>query len=328
MSILRAGPLPFDALRQGLRIRLPRLRVLPYEPGSFEIAGKQDYAYIELIGTSEPGAPVDLEVILQDGRSYTRRFVTDADDPVRSVVTVLANTLTAIEEERVEPVRLDAKIPVLGPTAPTRERPGDVEPESKPEPSPPATPPWSLGASTRAGSLVGIAPERSFGGGALALDLMARAPVGAIVLAGFRWATREKDGFRLFRLRIELGAGYAWRRGSFELVTAAALLVEPSVLRDGDTVRYLEREDGARAGPLVGGLARLSPGLLLMPEAAPKLAVRLGLFAELSGSAFRDGGTGRVVTGSEAARDEVVRLGGLELATGADATFWFALRRR
>src|SRR5688572_6046062 len=77
--ILVAGPLSYRDLEDALRIRLPRLRTLPYERRSFDDVGNESYAYVELTAPSAPPGAIDISVILTDGRSYGRRVVPDAE---------------------------------------------------------------------------------------------------------------------------------------------------------------------------------------------------------------------------------------------------------
>ncbi len=326
--ILVAGPLSYRELEDALRIRLPRLRTLPFERRSFDDLGDEAYAYVELTRPSAPPGAIDISVILTDGRSYGRRFVPDAEDPVRDTATVLANTIAAIEEERLEPTRADAEIPEpLEAVAP-------VEPDAPQEPTPPvepAAPRWSIGLAPSFGAVVGLAPQPTgvFGGGSVGLDLLARAPIGVAMILGARVTTRDTDvDVRVSRIRVMLGAGWAHRHRSFEVLAVGAFTVEPWLLSSGSGQRPIVGPEDP-VGPLLGGLARVSPGVFLEPRRTPSFALRLGLFAELAGSALPGAGAPRLVVDDGASEPhEIARLGGLELATGADVTFWFMVPRR
>ena len=324
--ILVAGPLPYRDLDDALRIRLPRLRTLPYEPRSFDDVEGEPYAYVELSQPTAPPGAIDISVILTDGRSYGRRLVPDETDPVRDTATMLANLVAAIEEERVQPIRDDVAIP----------RPAEAsEPEPEPEPTPKSDPTpaarkrWSIGLTPSFGTIIGLAPSPvgTFGGGSIALDLAARAPIGAVVAVGARYATRNSDAdVRLSRVRILLAAGWALRHRSFELLALAGFTVEPWLLSSSEGDPAVA--DDEPIGPLLGGLARVSPGYLLQPRRTPDFAMRLGLFTELAGSTMPGYGAPRLVVddGSGTQRD-IARFGGLELGTGVEATFWFAVPR-
>jgi hypothetical protein len=320
--ILVAGPLAYRELDDALRIRLPRLRTLPYEARSFDDLQGEPYAYVELSEPTAPPGAIDISVILADGRSYGRRLVPDETDPVRDTATMLANMIAAIEEERVQPIRDDVDIP----------RPvEDTAPEDTPKttPTPASRKRWSIGLTPSFGTVVGLAPTPvgTFGGGSIALDLAARAPIGAVVAVGARYTTRDSDiDIRLSRVRILLAAGWALRHRSFELLALVGFSVEPWLLSSANGDPAVA--DDEPIGPLLGGLGRVSPGYLLQPKRTPNFAMRLGLFAELAGSAMPGYGAPRlvVVDGNGTQRD-IARFGGLELGTGVDATFWFAVPR-
>jgi hypothetical protein len=321
--ILVAGPLSYRELEDALRIRLPRMRTLPYERRSFDEVGDEPYAYVELSEPSAPRGAIDIAVILGDGRSYGRRFVPDADDPVRDTATMLANTITAIEEERVQPIREDAEIP----------RPPAEEPPAKPKPKQtrpvePARPRWGIGLTPAFGTVVGLAPRPvgEFGGGSVALDVLGRAPVGVVVGAGVRFATRRSLDVRLSRTRVQLAVGWAYRRRNFELLALGAFTVEPWLLTQTSDGGPLGVPDDEPVGPLLGGLGRVSPGFFLEPRATPSFALRIGLFAELAGSALPGVGAPRLVYADPP--EPIARFGGLELATGLDTTLWFSVPRR
>jgi hypothetical protein len=332
VAILVSGPLPYRELDDALRIRLPRLRTLPFEDRSFRDLEGEPYAYVELSEPSAPVGAIDITVILTDGRSYGRRFVPEENDRVRDTATMLANTITAIEEERVQPVRRDAEIPLPPPEAPPEEVPPPDEVASK-SPSPRAEPPrWMIGVTPAAGTVLGLAPRPvgSFGGGAVALGLLARAPVGVAFGLGLRYATRlAGPDVRLSRIRALVAVGYAYRRRSFELLALGGFTVEPWLLsRTTGSTRPAVTDD-APIGPLLGGIGRLSPGLLVQPAATPSFALRLGLFAELAGSGIARNGTPRIVAADGAGElVELARFGGLELSTGLDVALWFSLPAR
>ena len=126
---------------------------------------------------------------------------------------------------------------------------------------------------------------------------------------------------RVIRTRIGIGAGYAWRRGSFELATLGQVTVEPWVARiDGERARF---GDGRRERALVGGALQLAPGLYLPTR--DRISLSLSPWIELAASGnprdrFR---VPRLeLPGEEAVR---LRVGGLELSVGIRLTLWIGL---
>jgi hypothetical protein len=108
---------------------------------------------------------------------------------------------------------------------------------------------------------------------------------------------------------------------------AAAGTVEPWSLRRSGSRAPLEiAGSAAQRRPLVGGLARIAPGLRFR---AGKTFMRLGAHVELAGSFVPDHGARTIEIGSarsDGTRDAQLRLGGLELVAGLDLAVWFPLR--
>jgi hypothetical protein len=154
---------------------------------------------------------------------------------------------------------------------------------------------------------------------------------GSLSLAlALRTLARSADDFTLIRTRIALAAGWRFttlrqrERGSgFSIALEGQLGVEPWwVRRAGEAVAYAEGE-----APLLLGVGlRVSPGWMLRTRATTFL---LGPSLELAGSlapgaAWTVPGVSHELDG---VRDQLFRVGGLELGLGLEATVLFGLDR-
>jgi hypothetical protein len=299
-----------------------------------------------------------LRAITSDGRAYDRRF--DATT-ARVAAGTAATLLFAIAAGGVTPDREDVEIPpgppapeTSGPTPTETPAPPDPPPEAEPTPpaptpepttppdpspadpptsSPPASPPparapprWEYGLALHGVAALGLG--RPVYGGALAglgggLGLEVRAPRGVLFGLELRGLGRTRDALGVGRLRVALAAGYAWRRGRFELPVVLAVAIEPWwTTRDGAAAEIFAGRDAVRRPPLLGGLLRLTPALRLPLARGPLRALRIGPRLELAGAfAVADGA--RVLGLYDPDGAARLRLGGLELSLGLDLTLVF-----
>lgn len=288
-------------------------------------------------------APTDaryrVEIIVSDGRAYAREIVAPAAMAGRILGGELALLLRGIEEGSLAPDRRDAVIPADGvvPVEPRASEPA-AEPAAA-GPAPPRAPVPARREARRAelgllmgvGGSLGVAPgsnvaASAVGLGELGLDV--RWPGGGVVSANVRVGGRRPSPFSVVRTRIAVGGGYVLRRAAFELPIRVWLAVEPwGVRAHGRGTPVIPLEGTAREVPLWGLVARAEPGLRVAVRARPSLAMRVGPYVELAGSAawsdgagvprLRDAGTGEVIA----------RLGGLELGLGLCVQLWIASAR-
>lgn len=322
--VLRNEGIALDDLPTALALRLPDLPIVRESP--------QDGSFVFVAIRSDPATPVrhQIGVITSDGAAYYREVDTGADPPARVLASVLANLLVSIAEGRVQPDRTDVAIPPSD-TEPNPDPKPEPKPKPKPEPKPPPPRPpiksvpktipqpprWEYGPSL-AGALTLALPPEPFAsplaaaGGSLGLD--ARHRRGLLLGLEFRGLGRAATGHGLARLRIAVMAGYALRRGRFELPIALGLSGEPWWL-DGDIFR-----------PLYGALLRTSPGIYLAQDRGPLRGLRVGPRIELAGSFIVDNGPhiAGISQQGDSARTPLFRLGGLELSLGLELTLWFA----
>ena len=318
--VLRNEGIALDDLPAALALRIPDLPIVRESP--------QDGAFVFVAIRSDPATPVrhQIGVITSDGAAYYREVDTGADPPARVLASVLANLLVSIAEGRVQPDRTEVAIPTsdtaLPPTAPEPSVPIPTPPPPEPPLTPvpktiPQPPRWEYGPSI-AGVLGLALPPAPFastlaaGGGSLGID--ARQRRGLLLGLELRTLGRATAGHSLVRLRVAAMAGYALRRGRFELPIALGLSIEPWWL------------DGAVYRPLYGALLRSSPGIYLAQDRGPLRGLRVGPRIELAGSFIVDNGPHIVGISQEGdtARTPLFRLGGLELNLGLELTLWFA----
>lgn len=323
--VLRNDGIALDDLAAALALRIPDLPIVRESPATG--------AFVFVAVRTDPATPVrhQIGVITSDGAAYFRAVDTGADPPARVLASMLANLLVSIAEGSVRPDRTDVAIPPpeaeLPQPAPEPAPPPQPQPEPEPPPiqqpvpktTPPPPPPrWEL-ALNLAGALdLAAGPPRfastlAAAGGSLGLDLRHRR--GALLGLELRTVGRGAADHSLVRLRVAALAGYALRRGRFELPIALGLAIEPWWLDGGVTVR-----------PLYGAFLRTTPGLYLAQDRGPLRGLRVGPRLELGGSFLVDDGPQVAGISQQAAPNntELFRLGGLELGLGLELTLWFA----
>jgi hypothetical protein len=286
------------------------------------------------VGVSPSGSQRLLEVVLSDGRAYSRLVDAPPGQLARATAGALVNMLDAIEDGRLAPERTGVAVPLVLPTAeppPPAPTPAPIQPSPiRPSPSSEPTPPtWWLGPRIGGEVVFGVGPpvsERGLvaGGATLGVDAMHRR--GGLVAADVRVAGRSTDALQVLRIRVALGGGWVLRRGRFALPLRAAISIEPLVSR-GATLRD---RDGASASPrpLVGGLIHGSPSVVWWLRSG-RAAVRASIELELAASmeARAKPGVVRYVEAGDTARG-LGRVGGVELAAGLGVGAWFAVDGR
>lgn len=331
--ILKVDGLPWDEVRDALAPRLPHAQLLPFDDDAFTTVGAELFAYVEVIAPSDPGAEVALTLVLSDRRAYLRRFGTEPTRRTRSIATTVANTIAAIEQEQIEADERVEEVPRPEPEPPEPEpepeppepEPEPPEPEPQPEPSSePGPPPFELGLGVAFVPTLGLSPTNVRGLAALGGEarLSTRLRNGLQIDLGLRISGRGAAPHRLWRNRLHLAAGYAWRGPRFGVTAVAGPTAEPWTLRtDGNRVDAQPLGDSS-ASPLWGAMAAVTPNVRF--SVAPAVALQLGLRTELGVSVLSSGSAARLVEtepGSEPQR--VFSLGGMELSTALELTVWF-----
>lgn len=325
--VLRNEGIALDDLPAALALRIPDLPILRESPS--------DGAFVFVAVRSDPATPVrhQIGVITSDGAAYYREVDTGADPPARVLASVLANLLVSIAEGSVQPDRTDVAIPppdaeLATPPAEPTPQPDPPPPQPTPPPAakpvPKASPPqprWEYGLNLAAALDLALGPPRhastlAAAGGSLGLDLRHRR--GLLLGLDLRTLGRRAGDHGVVRLRVAALAGYALRRGRFELPIALGLAIEPWWLDAGLSVR-----------PLYGAFLRTTPGLYLAHQRGPLRALRIGPRLELGGSFIVDDGphVAGISQQTDTGKLALFRLGGLELSLGLELTLWFARPR-
>lgn len=319
--VLRNEGIALDDLAAALALRVPNLPIVRESP--------QTGTFVYVAVHTDPATPVrhQIGVITSDGAAYFREVDTGADPPARVLASMLANLLVSIAEGSVRPDRTDVAIPPpeasLPQPAPKPVPIPSPSPAPPTEPVPKTIPPpprWELGLNLAAVLDLAAGPPRfastlAAGGGSLGLDL--RHHRGLLLGLELRTLGRGAADHNLVRLRIAALAGYAVRRGRFELPIALGLAIEPWWL-DG----------GLSDHPLYGALLRTTPGVYLAQNHGPLRSLRIGPRLELGGSFLVDNGprVAGISQQADPANTPLFRLGGLELSLGLELTLWFARR--
>jgi hypothetical protein len=198
-----------------------------------------------------------------------------------------------------------------------------------PRPAPPTGPlepdVW-LGVGLAGALGIGLGPPSDLqgvvGGGA-AGSFVVTHQSGATASAQVRGLVDISDELVLSRVRVALSGGYAYTRGTFELVAEAGVTVEPLWLRGAEGLETTG-DDAHSLAPLVGGRLAVGPGFFVWSR--PRRArIRLGIDVELAGSveAVRSAGAIRILRRRGDATTPAFRAGGLELSAtlGVQARF-------
>jgi hypothetical protein len=335
--VVRVEVVGFDeaALLAALRLRMPRQVV---EPHGGPPPTETPHVYVRVV--REPDGVGLLKVITSAGRGYERRFVIEVGQEVRVAASTAANLVFAIEQGAVAPDLVDVAIPETASPEPVKEpepEPGPVKepvaapvvpPTPKPAPQPiikEAAPGWELALGLHGAAVLGVAaPSHGgvFAGGGGGIGAELRGGRGGALALDVRGLGRGSAAFTVGRVRVGVAGGYVWRRGRFELPAFIGATIEP-------WWAGAQIYSGAAAvtrSPLIGGYVRVTPALRLEVNKGALAGVRVGPRVELAGSFAVDGGA-RVVGLADTTGQSMVRLGGLELVLGLEATFEFSLRR-
>ncbi len=343
--ILRTTAVADAELQRELHARWPDAELQPYGSAAFTHFAGTPHVYVEVLGELVGQGPIAITLITSDGRAYVRQVVVGAAAGARARVLAVevANLLAAVTDEDVPPDRTDVAMPT--PQVPqqpppaaavvvtrrpheTRVPPPRVEPAPprRDEPAPPADEPrrWQLGPVADASLLLGLAPvgrrgRPGFGG---RVGLGARAPIGAAFGAAVRLVGDSALAYRLVRTRIDVHAGWIGRRGQLEGGVLVGPTIEPWRVRGHGRGLDLGSRRGAGWTVLYGAAVRGVIGYAWRVPERP-LRLRLGLGAELAGSALASGRAVRVWLAQQSA--PLFALGGFELSVGIDAAIWFDL---
>ena len=323
------GGLDQAALEAELAMRMPELRVTKLEGA----VPSEPYLYIQ--ARRETGKLHRVAVIVSDGRAYYEHLdVGEAGSPERVVASTVANLLFSIETGTVEPDQLDVELPLKvagaseGPVeAPAEPETGTGGGEADPAPAP-AQPRVELGFGVGVGQATGLGPPHFADAhlgwfGDLELDLRTRR--GLLALVEFRPGGAMKSGYRLTRLRTQLGFGYAWRGPKIELAIAATAAIGVWLVASEGQVEPIRSLDGDARGrpPLLAFGLRLSPGYLVALERGAVRALRIGPRIDLAGG-FVTQPAARVAGLVSQSGEELFRLGGVELYAGLELVTWIA----
>ncbi len=337
--IVRTTPVSFAALRAELAPRWPEGELLEAGTDAFARVSSTEgtrFSYLEIVGEPVGAAPVEITLILSDGRAYVRRSAVLGDDRARALAIAIANLLGAVADEEVPPDRTDVEIPTDVTDEPlTEEPPRDPEPAppttvaADPPRPPPPPPPWELGLHGGAGVLVGLAPQerrtRPAAAGGLRLSL--RAPIGVAVGLSLRFSGQSSAGHRLTRIRVGADVGYVGRVRAFEWGAGLGPTIEPWLVTSAGDKSTLGRTSSGGATVLFGGAAFVSLGYrIALPRSGPLSSLRIGATTELATSVLASGASARVLLPSASGDPQVLfSLGGLELSVVVDVTLWFDL---
>lgn len=329
-------PSPGDAPRQKFdRVRLDVQRGSPERIGS-AVQGRLPHVKVDQAATPlgihgvyvgvypiEEGRTRVL-VVTSNARFYSRTIAPALGDPDAEIATTVAELLAAIEAGEVAPDGGEGS--GVGAGGGAAGAGGAVGPTGRPDSG------WRLG--------FGLAPELALGvwptfgtvitGGGGTLEFRARAPKGALLLAGGRVMGNKAIGLGLLRGRAHVIAGYSWR--------PKAKRVEIDLAGGGSFEMWWVRLDGASqeptrgdqrgAPPLIGALLRLAAARLFPVGRAD---VRVGGRLEVAASAAPDQGirVPGVVRLGLVHPDEAFKVGGVEIMLGLDfAATWPIPQRR
>jgi hypothetical protein len=328
---LAADPSLQPLLLDALGLRMAPVPVVPHDTATAAGEGLEVYVHVP--------APTDeryrVEIIVSDGRAYAREIAAPAAMAGRILGGELALLLRGIEEGTLVPDREDAVIPDEQAVEDAGRVEEDVAPE-RPAPAPAPTaartasprpaPRLQLGLFAGSGGSLGVAPGTDVAASAVAsgeLGLELRWPSGGAMSADVRMGGRRPTPFSVIRTRIAVGGGYVLRRGRLELPLRLWLGVEPWGVRTrGRSTAVMPIDGAARRVPLLGVAVRAEPGVRVPWPARPLLALRVGPYVELAGSAVWSNGVGvpRLMAADNG--DVIARLGGLELGLGLCVQLW------
>lgn len=319
------------ALETEIAMRMPELRVSlldgtpPAEP----------FLYIQ--ARRETGKVHRIAIIFSDGRAFYEHLdVGDAGSPERVLASAIANLLFSIESGAVEPDQHGVETPLT--SAPPVEPAPQPEPQPQPQPVPEPKPQPRPDSALELGMALGLGQATGLGAPRFAdahlgwfgsLDVQLRTRGGLFVGLGFRPGGASSQAYRLTRLHAGLALGYAWRGPHLELVIATTASIGAWLVSSEGRAEPVTHIDSGTVGrpPLLGFGLRVSPGYRIVLQRGSLRALRIGPRVEASG-AFVTSSPPRVAGLQSRAGDELFRLGGVELYTGAEMTLWFSVTKR
>jgi hypothetical protein len=335
---LRASGIDAQALSTDLALRMPGTPIVEHGQPMQHETGLVVFADVAR-ATDETGNAVhySLTLVVSDGRAYDRVVTPEprsrALEQRRLVVRNLVNLLHAVEAGAVSPDRDGVPIPLAPPppnASPTsHDEPTAPQPVRIECPTPPerAEPRIELGPRVSLAAILGVgAPAdtdrfAAFGG---EFGLGLRLRNGAAFVTDLRVAGRSHErGFRLLRLRVAVGGGYAWRpHDAVELEALALVHVEPWLVFRSDLPTPLGRQP-----PTFGGSIRLAPGYRWRTVSG-RASGRVGTWLEVGGSFVPDPGVGvaKVSIQTDEGSVPMFRVGGAEIVGGIQTVVWFAVR--
>ncbi len=314
----RVDGLSFDDVAAALALRSPALVVERADRSDIE-RPDTDFAHLLVHLKAGTSTTWDVSLIRRNGDAYFRQVDARAEDAARVIATTIVSLLHGISAGTIAPDATHVPTPpVTGPVESPTPAPTPALPPVAPRPP---SGPW-LGVALHGGVVVGLAAPSDVhplaaGGGGLGFEI--RTERGAYASIDLRVAARVRDEHTLLRMRFAGAGGYAWRRGEFELVSAAFVAAEPWWLthRAGRVDVHRRTSDESVSPWLVGGGLRIAPGWVR--DVGARTQLRLGVRVELSGAAMPRGNVGRIlVVDDRGALVPAFRLGGLELGGGLE----------
>ncbi len=322
-AAVRTVDLDHDEFLAATHLRLPDLQLRSAEAQVERDPACRDrmHAYIE-VRPSGPDA-WELTLIFADGRAWFRRVASEPDEAARTVASVLANLLAAIEDDEVAPdadhVALPSELePEPEPEPEIPEPKPEPEPEPEPEPQPEPELRFEIGPRLALQGIVGASPSAGYRGFGAQLAGDLRLPIGVLVGLGLRISGRDAGPLSLVRTQISVGLGYALRVGRFEMPMMVQAELEPWVVREQGQRRRLG------APPLLGFGIRLAPGGLVD---VGRTRMRIGLV--LGADVLGEPRGGLVPTlRLEPGADPLLYVGGVEVTLGLELGWWVPVFER
>jgi hypothetical protein len=333
LAFVAVEDLDGHALETEIAMRMPELRVRsldgtpPAEP----------FVYIQ--ARRETGKVHRIAIIFSDGRAFYEHLdVGEAGSPERVLASAIANLLFSIESGTVEPDQHGVETPLTSPREPVPVPEPQPEPVPVPEPEPqPEDPPPRRDKTLEMAMSLGLGQATALGaprfadahlGWSGSLGVQLRTRDGLYAALEFRPGGAYEDAYRLTRLQTGLALGYAWRGAHMELVFATTASVTAWLVSSESRTELVTHIDSGTIGrpPLLAFGLRVAPGYRIELQRGLLRAVRLGPRIEATGG-FVTSSPPRVAGLQSRAGDELFRLGGVEVYTGAELTLWFAVTK-
>lgn len=331
-----------EAFIAALRLRLPNVQLRKRDETRPIEAGGRAFASITQIGPTQ----FQIELVLADGRTFTRKVPPGESSTARVVAGTLANLIAGIEAGTTSHDSVIQELPEalvaldnlpdpdseLAPSPEAETRPPDspstnlpAGPQLPVEPPPPEPTEGGLkvALTLRSTPIIGFSPEASLRGGGGSVGLMLEWPKGALVAAGTRAVLGGDARLRTVRGRLAVGGGWLVSSGRFEVPVLGLAAIEPWWIRSEGAAVDLT-SNGAKRVPLWAGLFVVEPRFRIESNREKRtLDVLIGLPLELSTAALAGTSDAAKIRLTSDGPESVV-IGGLELSVGLAIT----LRRR